>query len=183
LLIDGARAGRRWRVGRLRALVALVMGLAVWNAGPGAGGPGAGNSRLIVAAWTGHGARAEGATHRFALLVGNDRGGSGTRPLLYAAEDARKLLQILTRLGSVSADDTILLLDGDAGAFSAALDALDGRARQANARGEKTSLVVYYSGHAREGALRLGESQLPLEALKRRLAQAPFDIRIGIFDA
>ena len=107
----------------------------------------------------------------------------GTRPLLYAADDARKLLDILTRVGSVRADDTILLLDGDSGGFSAALDALEVRARQASARGEKTSLMVYYSGHARGGSLRLGESELPLEPLKRRLAQARFDIRIGIFDA
>lgn len=137
----------------------------------------------MMIAWAGGAARAEGVTHRFALLAGNARGGPGTRPLLYAADDARKLLDILTRLGSVSADDTILLLDGDAGGFSAALDALEGRARQANARGEKTSLVVYYSGHAKGGSLRLGESELPLEPLKRRLAQARFDVRIGIFDA
>ena len=34
--------------------------------------------------------------HRFALFVGNNNGGSGTRPLLYAADDARR--QFLDRL-------------------------------------------------------------------------------------
>ncbi|MEO8213396.1 MAG: hypothetical protein ABI560_09390, partial [Myxococcales bacterium] len=166
----------------LRALVTLAMGLAAANAGLGAaglgagglgaGGAGTGSHRLVIA-WTGGAARAEGVTHRFALLAGNARGGPGTRPLLYAADDARKLLDILTRLGSVSADDTILLLDGDAGGFSAALDALEGRARQASARGEKTSLVVYYSGHARGGSLRLGESELHFEALRPEKVNIP----------
>src|SRR6185503_7024142 len=44
-------------------------------------------------------------------------------------------------------------------------------------------LIVYYSGHAKDGALRLGDSQVPLGALKTRLGQAPFDVRIGIFDS
>jgi len=121
--------------------------------------------------------------HRFALIAGNDRGGSGTRPLAYAKEDARKVWDVLTRLGNVRAEDTTLLLDGDAAHFVAALDQAEQRARAAAARGEKTALIVYYSGHAKDGALRLGDSALPLAALKGRLAQAPFDVRIGIFDA
>jgi hypothetical protein len=35
-------------------------------------------------------ARAE-TLHRFAVVVGNDRGGGDTRPLLYAGADARKV--------------------------------------------------------------------------------------------
>jgi len=121
--------------------------------------------------------------HRFALIVGNDKGGAGTRPLSYAKEDARKVWDVLTRLGSVRADDARLLLDGDAAQFLAALGDAERRARGVAARGEKTALIVYYSGHAKDGALRLGDSALPLASLKARLAQAPFDVRIGIFDA
>lgn len=121
--------------------------------------------------------------HRFALIAGNDRGGSGTRPLAYAKEDARKVWDVLTRLGNVRPEDATLLLDGDAARFVAALGEAEQRARAAAARGEKTALIVYYSGHAKDGALRLGDSALPLGSLKARLAQAPFDVRIGIFDA
>src|SRR3569832_1577443 len=127
-------------------------------------------------------ARAE-ELHRFALIAGNDRGGSGTRPLAYAKEDARKVWDVLTRLGNVRAEDATLLLDGDAARFVTALGEAEQRARAAAARGEKAALVVYFSGPARDGALRLGDSALPLAALKTQLAQAPFDVRIGIFDA
>ncbi|HEY4183888.1 MAG TPA: caspase family protein [Polyangia bacterium] len=121
--------------------------------------------------------------HRFALIAGNDQGGAGTRPLAYAKEDARKVWDVLTRLGNVRAEDAVLLLDGDAGHFLTALGEAERRAHAAAARGEKTALIVYYSGHAKDGALRLGDSALPLAALKARLAQEPFDVRIGIFDS
>jgi hypothetical protein len=120
---------------------------------------------------------------RFALIAGNDRGGGDTRPLLYAKDDARKVWETLTRLGSVRAEDATLLLDGDAPRFLGALGELERRAHEARARGEKTALIVYYSGHAKDGALRLGDSQIPLGSLKARLGQAPFDVRIGIFDS
>ncbi len=120
---------------------------------------------------------------RFAILAGNDRGGPDTRPLLYAKDDARKVWEILTRLGSVRPEDATLLLDGDARGFLNALGTIERRAHEAGRRGEKTALIVYYSGHARDGALRLGDSQLPLASLKARLGQAPFDVRIGIFDS
>jgi hypothetical protein len=65
-----------------------------------------------------------------------------------------------------------------------ALGALENRALAAARQGERTALFVYYSGHAKEGALRLGNSRLPIEQLKQRLAaENPIDVRVGIFDA
>lgn len=121
--------------------------------------------------------------HRFALIAGNNHGGPRTRPLLYAEDDARRMAGILERLGGVSRGDLDLLVDGSAKDFLGALGDLERRAQAAKARGEETVLYVYFSGHAAEGALELGESELPLEPLKARLAQAPADVRIGIFDA
>ena len=121
--------------------------------------------------------------HRFALVAGNDNGGAGTRPLAYARDDARKVWDVLTRLGGVRGEDAALLLDADAAQFNGALAEAERRARAAAARGEKTALIVFYSGHAKDGRLRLGDSDLPVASLKARLSQASFDVRIGIFDA
>ncbi|MFB1482461.1 caspase domain-containing protein [Corallococcus sp. RDP092CA] len=121
--------------------------------------------------------------HRFALIAGNDTGGADTRPLSYARDDARKMHDLLTRLGGVSPSDAKLLLNDDAKGFLVALSELEQRARAAQARGERTALFVYYSGHAKDGALRLGDSRLAFDALKRRLADAPVDIRIAILDS
>jgi hypothetical protein len=120
---------------------------------------------------------------RLAVIVGNDTGGGDTRPLLYARDDARKVYDILSRLGGVRAEDATLILDGSARDFLGAIGEMERRARDATQHGERVALLVYFSGHAKDGALRLGDTQLPLEALKSRLAQAPADVRIGIFDS
>jgi hypothetical protein len=127
-------------------------------------------------------ARAQGL-HRFAVIVGNDTGGGDTRPLLYARADARKVHDILTRLGGVRGDDAQLVLDGTAQDLLAALAQAERRAADARAHGERTALVLYYSGHAKDGALRLGDTRLPLDSLRARIAASPVDVRIAILDS
>ncbi|MBS1150750.1 MAG: peptidase caspase catalytic subunit p20 [Myxococcaceae bacterium] len=128
-------------------------------------------------------AAASGPIRRFALVAGNDEGGSGTRELLYARDDARKLHAILMRVGGVREADSMLLLNADADDLLTALGELERQAKDARAQGDRTSLFFYYSGHAKDGALRLGKSKLPMESLKARLAQSPADMRVAVFDA
>lgn len=124
-----------------------------------------------------------GVTRRFALLVGDNHGGAGTIPLYYAHDDARRIHDILVRLGGVKPGDARLLFDADKSDFLEALAALDARIARARARGDRTVLLVYYSGHAKDGALRLGNTALPLDELRKLLAAAPADVRIGILDS
>ena len=126
---------------------------------------------------------AQASVRRFALIAGNNHGGPDTRPLLYATGDARRMADVLERLGGVDERDVRLLLNGSAEDFLAALSDLERQVQLAHQAGERTALYVYYSGHAAEGALELGDTRLPLASLKNRLAQAPADVRIGIFDA
>ncbi len=138
---------------------------------------------IALALFTAQSAGAEGPLRHFAVVAGNDRGGDGTRPLLYAKDDAKKLHDILLRLGGVAPEDASLLLDASADQLLTALGEMERKARDARLRGERTALFVYFSGHAKDGALRLGDSQLPFESLKSRLAQAPADVRIAVFDS
>ena len=124
-----------------------------------------------------------GPLHRFALFVGQNEGGDGTKSLLYARDDARRLHDIFQRLGGVKAEDAMLLLDESADDVTTALTELERRIRDAKSRGERTTLLFYYSGHAKDGALRLGSSKLPLESLKTRLATGPADMRVAFLDA
>lgn len=123
------------------------------------------------------------AQRRFAVLVGNDHGGDDTRALLYAAEDARRMHEVLTRLGGVAPTDAFLLLDRTAGDLLRALGELDARIGKARAAGERTSVVFYYSGHAKDGALRLGQTRVGLDEVKARLQRLPADVTLGIFDS
>jgi hypothetical protein len=123
------------------------------------------------------------ADHRFALVVGDARGGAGTRPLRYAERDAKRMFAILTRLGGVREEDATLLTGATAAEVRSAFEALRARLLLAQAAGDETVLIVYYSGHAKDGDLRLGDSRLPLTELRDALRDSPADVRIGLLDS
>jgi hypothetical protein len=120
---------------------------------------------------------------RFALVAAEPEGGPGTQRLRHAERDARRIHAILTRVGGVRGDDAALLLSEGARAFRRALADLSARAAAAQAAGERTVLLVYFSGHAKDGALRFGPGGLPLAELREALQAAPADVRIGLLDA
>lgn len=134
---------------------------------------------LLVLAADAHAA----GQHRFALIAGNDEGGSDTRPLRYATEDARKVHAVLTQLGGVAPDDALLALDQSADELRRSLAGLEARIAVARGHGERSLLIFYYSGHAKDGQLLLGDSRLALDELKARLASGNADIRIGVIDS
>lgn len=121
--------------------------------------------------------------HRFALFVGEQEGGEDTRPLRYAERDARRMHGILTRLGGVRDEDARLILSGDAAELRAALSQLIDKANAAKAAGEPTWLLFYYSGHSKDGDLRLRDTKVPMAELRARLGEASADVRIGLFDS
>ncbi|HLK91661.1 MAG TPA: caspase family protein [Polyangia bacterium] len=147
-----------------------------------------GSAKLVaglaaVAALLGAGAVRAEVLHRYAVIVGNDSGGADTRPLLYAGADAGKVYDILTRLGGVRTEDANLIVDGAASDVLNAIAKVEKQATDAARHGEHTALFFYYSGHAKDGALRLGESRLPIDALRGLVAAAPVDVRIVILDS
>jgi hypothetical protein len=140
---------------------------------------------LAIAAAVGvlAGGPAAAAERRFALLAGEPEGGAGTTRLRYAERDARRMYDIVTRVGGVREEDARLLLSAGAGAFRRALDELGAASSAARGRGDRTVLLVYYSGHAKDGALRLGGGTIPLDELRAALERAPADVRIGLLDS
>src|SRR6478609_7917595 len=137
---------------------------------------------LLAVTATASTVRAQGL-RRFAIVAGNDTGGGDTRSLLYAGADARKVYDILTRLGGVRQEDATLLIGASASQLLSAIVAVEMQAAEAKRHGEQTALFFYYSGHAKDGALRLGETRLPIEGVKARIASAQFDVRIAILDS
>jgi hypothetical protein len=120
---------------------------------------------------------------RYAVVVGNDHGGDDTRPLLYATADARRIHDVLVQLGGVPAAEAALLLDRPAADVLAALAGVTARAAEARRNGQRTALILYFSGHAKDGALRLGDSRLVLDDLRARLGRVGTDVTVAILDS
>lgn len=123
-------------------------------------------------------------TRRFALLIAHNEGGADTVKLRYAETDAHKLAGILGELGGYQNGDVVTVLGDSADKVLAALDLIEARVKAAKT-GESahTTLLVYYSGHGKDGVLRLGSSKLPMQVLRQRLLASAADMKLGIVDA
>jgi hypothetical protein len=124
---------------------------------------------------------------RYALVAGANQGGRDRPVLRYAVSDAARFAAVLRELGGVEERDAVLLEQPTVGELEKALDAL--RARTRAARGEpsgaprRTELLFYYSGHADEKGLLLGDDRYSYQTLRDRMDAIPADVRIAVLDA
>lgn len=122
-------------------------------------------------------------TRRFALLIGNNEGGVGTTELRYAEDDVDKLATVLGDLGGFRPGDLVTMLGRSSVEVEQRLADLEEKVRAAESPEVHTTLVIYYSGHAKQGDLWLGKTRLPMSVLRRRLGESVADVKIGIIDS
>jgi len=129
---------------------------------------------------------AAGPLQRYALVVGANNGG-GDRPRLhYAIADAERFARVMTELGGVDPVNELVLREPKVGDLLAALDHLNARIaarRAAQPAPARTEVFLYYSGHADEKGLLLGEDRLSYRTLRDRLDDVSADVRIAVLDA
>lgn len=135
---------------------------------------------FLLLVGSGFAAAAAAAPARYALVVGHNQGGVGLAPLRYAESDARNVARVLSELGQFPTSHISVILGKNAAEVDAALDRLEEQLRR---DGEAELVMFYYSGHATQDYLRMGDSLLRLEALKQRLEKLPARVRLGFFDA
>ena len=137
---------------------------------------------LCVVVWPSI-AGAAGAPSRYALVLGNNVGEPPAANLRYAEDDARRFATVLTELGGYRAENVRVVVGQTADIAQRELSALEAKVAAARRHGRHVTLLLYYSGHARDGDLWMNGSRLALAELRRRLRQASADVRIGIVDA
>ncbi len=130
-----------------------------------------------------HAAASDGATRRFALVIGAHEGGKGRDRLLYSGSDARAFQNTLQELGGLSSVDANLLIDPDSAGLQRAFEKLAARVQVARRDGARTEAVVYYSGHADENGLQLGKERFDYRAFRERMNALGADVRIAVVDA
>jgi len=127
--------------------------------------------------------RAAEPLERHALIVGANAGGRD-RPLLkYAISDAERFARVLVELGGVTSGNETILRQPKLRELTDALDAMTRRVNDGRRAGRRTELIVYYSGHADETGLMIGDERYAYRNLRERLDQVPADVRIAVLDA
>lgn len=124
---------------------------------------------------------ATNSAQRFVLAVGANNGGAHRETLQYAVSDAQNFVKVMQTMGGVNEGDHVLLADPLANDLEDALHTL--RNRIASVESARREVLVYYSGHADENGLRLGESLFTYERLRNAMNIMGAEVQIAILDA
>ena len=131
--------------------------------------------------------RPEGTLQRYTLVIGANFGGADRAMLKYAVSDAERFASVMAELGGVPPDNQIVLRQPKLHELFDALDTIAARLaaarRAAGTAPGRTEIVLYYSGHADEKGLLLGEDRVSYQSLRDRLDEMPADVRIAVLDA
>lgn len=122
-------------------------------------------------------------THKIALLFANHEGGDDLPTLRYVERDAQRLRDVLVDMGEFDPDQVTLLVDKDAEEVVAELEQVEREVKNLKARGHDVVLLVYYSGHAANGVLRLGDTKLEMRRLKNTISASAADVRLAFLDS
>ena len=128
-------------------------------------------------------ASAAGPLQRYALVVGANAGGGDRPKLQYAISDAERFARVMVDLGGVTPANEIILRQPKLRELTEAFDLLTRRVTEGRRTAGRTEIVVYYSGHADEKGLLLGDDRYSYRTLRDRLDQIPADVRIAVLDA
>jgi hypothetical protein len=120
---------------------------------------------------------------RVAVVAGVNQGSPARARLWFAEKDAERFERALKELGDVPADQVELQRGLGIEAFRQALVRAEAKVKAARAAGEKTLLVVYYSGHAGGAGLEFGDQRLSFDELKEAAARSTAESRVVIVDA
>ncbi|MFO0595067.1 MAG: hypothetical protein U0228_07180 [Myxococcaceae bacterium] len=120
---------------------------------------------------------------RLLLAFGSDLGDPDEAPLSHAEEDAQRLRDLFTELGSVESSRALVLRRAAADKVRERFAELQGRVAELKAAGKRVELVVFASAHGKGGALHLAGTRLELDELRELARRCGADLTITIVDA
>ena len=123
------------------------------------------------------------AAVRFVVAIGSDDGLASEEPLRWAEADAARLRDVMVDLGGVAEVRAIALAGTGVRDVERALYIVAGQVQEAKRRGDRTELVVTYSGHGSDDALHIAGAALPTATLTRLLDEVGADATVVVIDA
>ena len=141
---------------------------------------------LVLAATTGAQAAtgsAETQINRYVLAVSANNGGKGRPMLRYAESDAKSFVNVLKEMGGVQPQNIVFVKGPSVEKLRQEMDALDKKIAQDKSTGGRNEVLVYYSGHADDKGLRLGEEVYNWKEFRKRIDALKGDVKIAVIDA
>ena len=138
---------------------------------------------LLFFAANANAATESGRINRYVVAVSANNGGSGRLMLRYAESDARSFAKVLKEMGGVLPQNVILVREPSVAALQKEFSNLDSKILENGASDGRNEVLVYYSGHADEKGLRLGEETYTWKDLRNRIDALSADVKIAVIDA
>jgi hypothetical protein len=138
---------------------------------------------LLLLASNANAATESGRINRYVVAVSANNGGKGRPMLRYAESDARSFAKVLKEMGGVLPQNVILVKEPSVVALQKEFANLDAKILQDKASNGRDEVLVYYSGHADEKGLRLGEETYAWKDLRNRIDALSADVKIAVIDA
>ena len=138
---------------------------------------------LLLLANNANAATESGRINRYVVAVSANNGGAGRPVLRYAESDARSFAKVLKEMGGVLPQNVILVKEPSVDALQKELSKLDAKILQDKSVSGRNEVLVYYSGHADEKGLRLGEETYAWKDLRNRIDALNADVKIAVIDA
>ncbi|HKP94146.1 MAG TPA: caspase family protein [Fibrobacteria bacterium] len=125
----------------------------------------------------------QASVRRFSLAIGSSFGGPLRDTLLYTASDARAFGKVLGEMGGVADGDTKVIANPTPAQLDQALEELRRKVIAAQSHPGRTEVIVYYSGHADDKGLLLGDKGFEYDRFRREIDSIPAHVRIAVLDA
>ncbi|HMA64819.1 MAG: caspase family protein [Fibrobacterota bacterium] len=119
---------------------------------------------------------------RYAIIVGQNDGGTSVGTLQYAVRDAKRVAEVLKSIGDFPKENVILLTDPDSLEIQNSIEKTGLLIRNKQEQ-DKALFMFYYSGHADINSLLLGKTRFSLEKIQKMISVFPAAFRIAVFDA
>jgi len=119
---------------------------------------------------------------RFLLVAGANDGGKDRIKLRYAESDANSFANVLAQMGGVSQNNILRVFNPDAQSLQNSFAELEKRlqSKEPNTRKE---VFVYYSGHADDKGLRLGNDVYSWVDFRKSVNNINADVKVAVLDA
>ena len=138
---------------------------------------------LLLLASNANAATESARINRYVVAVSANNGGSGRPMLRYAESDARSFAKVLKEMGGVLPQNVILVQEPSVDALQKEFSKLDSKILKDKSVSGRDEVLVYYSGHADEKGLRLGEETYAWKDLRNRIDALSADVKIAVIDA
>lgn len=121
--------------------------------------------------------------NRYVVAVSANYGGQGRPVLRYAETDAKSFAKVLGEMGGVQPGNVILVKEPGVASLQKQLDGLDGKIAKGKNAVDRNEVLFYYSGHADDKGLRLGNEVYAWKELRKRIDAMSADVKIAVIDA